>query len=224
MSHQRKRFKECFEKLSKAEINAKLFTLLWQYCYRHRYCFEAIEAAEQYLPKVFVSEWEKAKLKFDFIYQLACSDLKPDDFTKKSRQHYEKFVREQILSTSDWSNYLLMSQVGIALEKIGSLQETLGFYEKFVSLGGEKMRQFARERWLATKRKQVDYALSQGQNNRAAKIRSELLKKAENWAIDPQLISLDPPIAPREQPTPLTKDLLSVAEPPLVSPQDITGS
>lgn len=214
--------KECFEKISNYEKTARLFTWLWQYLYHHRYCLEAIETIEKYLRSVTFSEQEKAKLKFDFVYQLACSELKPDDFIKKSRQRYRKFVEEQILSTSDWADYLLIRQLGIALEKIGSLVETLRFYEKFISSGDKKIRQFARERWLATKRKQI---LSQAHKNRAAKSRLELLEKAENWAINPKFISLEPPSAPRGKPKLPAKGLLSATtEPQLVSSQNIRVS
>ncbi len=193
--------KECFESASQGSHQIKLLTILLQYFYRNQYWNDAIEAVDKYVPTVRGSERQKADLKFDFIYELACSELKPDGLTKEHRKRYVKFINEQILSTSDWSHYLLMQQMGVALEKIGSLVETLGFYEQFVAHPEQELRQFARERWIATKKKQEDYARSQRQLDKASKTHSEMLKKARNWTIPQQSVPVDPPSVPKQRPT-----------------------
>ena len=194
--------KECFEKASQGAPSTKLIAVLLQYLYRKKHWLDAIEAIEKYLPTVSGSERQKEELKFDFVYQIACSELTPDDLTRDHRKSYEKFLKEQVLATPDWQQYLLMQQVGTSLEKIGSLVETLEFYEQFVSHPNPELRQFAQERWIATKQKQEDYARNHGQVDKASKSHTELLKKADSWAITQQSIPLDPPPAPRERPTP----------------------
>ncbi|GAB4198401.1 MAG: hypothetical protein Fur006_48100 [Coleofasciculaceae cyanobacterium] len=193
--------KECFDKASQGTPSIKRITVLLQYFYRKKHWPDAIEAIEKYLPNVVGSERQKSDLKFDFVYEIANSDLMPDDITKEHRKLYEKFLKEHILSTSDWQQYLLMQQVGVALEKIGSLVETLEFYEQFIDRPDSGIRQFARERWIATKRKQEEYARTHGQLEKATKSHSELLKKAVCWAISPDSISLVPPNAPKARPT-----------------------
>jgi hypothetical protein len=172
-----------------------------QYFYRKKYWLDAIEAIEKYLPTVVGSEGQKAGFKFDFVYELACSELMPENLTKEHLKRYEKFIKEQVLSTSDWNQHLLMQQIGVALEKVGSLVETLGFYEQFISHPDQKLRQFARERWIATKKKQENYARKQGHSEKASRTHSELLKKARNWSIAQQSVPLHPPLVPRERPT-----------------------
>jgi hypothetical protein len=194
--------KECFERASQGATQIKLLTVLLQYFYRKKRWLDAIEAVEKYLPTVIGSDVKKAALKFDVIYELACSELKPDDIAKEPRKRYDKFLKEQILSTSNWQQYLLIQQVGVALEKIGFLVETLEFYEQFVSHPDHEICQFARERWIATKKKQEEYTRKQGQIDKASKSHSELLKQARCWAIPQKSVPLDPPQAPRERPTP----------------------
>jgi len=194
--------KACFEAASQGTPKFKLFTVLFQYFYRKKHFADAIEAVEKYLPTVVSSEHQKAGLKFDVVYEIACSELTPNDLTKGYRKRYEKFIKEQILSSSDWQHYLLMQQLGVALEKIGSIIETLEFYEQFVAHSEEHLRQFARERWIATKKWQEDYARKQKQFDKASKTHSEMLKKARNWAIQQQAVPLEPPLPPKERPTP----------------------
>ncbi|MBD0344088.1 MAG: hypothetical protein ICV63_04515, partial [Coleofasciculus sp. Co-bin14] len=194
--------KECFEKASPETPSIKLMTVLLQYFYRKKRWIDALDAIETYLPKVIGSTRQKIDLKFDFVSAIACSDLTPNELTQEQRKRYEKFLKEQILSTSNWQSYLLMQQVGVSLEKIGLLVETLEFYEQFVSHRDRELCQFARERWIAIKKKQEEYARNQGQMDKASKSHSELLKKADGWGIPPESVPLDPPLAPRERPTP----------------------
>ena len=192
--------KECFEIASQGTPSIKLLAVLLQYFYRNQYWLDAIETLLTYLPVVVGSERQKASLKFDMIYELACSKLKPEDLNKESRKHYEQFIKQQVLSTSEWNKHLLMQQVGITLEKIDSLIETLEFYEQFFSDSDSEISQFAKERWIATKKKQEEYYRSLGQNEKASKSHSELLRKARNWSIPQQSISIEPPPAPKERP------------------------
>ncbi|MEW6491723.1 MAG: hypothetical protein AB1589_04120 [Cyanobacteriota bacterium] len=193
--------KECFEAASQGAPSLKLLTVLLQYFYRKKNFADAVESLEKYLSKAMGSERQKVGLKCDVVYELAYSESTPNDFTKEQRLRCERFIREQVLSISDWQHYLLMQQVGVALEKLGSLAQTLSFYEQFVSHPDGKLHQFARDRWIATKKKQENYARTQGQIDKAEKSQSELLKKAAHWAIDYQSVTLEPPPAPRERPT-----------------------
>jgi tetratricopeptide (TPR) repeat protein len=202
---------ECFAAAAQGAPPAKLFTVLFQYFIRKKYFGEAIGAIETYLPNVRSPEAQKVALKFDIVRELALSELTPEDVTGEERQRYERFIKDDIL-TADWQSHLLMQQVGVVLEKLGIFVETLAFYEQFVDRSDPKIRQFARERWLATKQKQVDYASQQGQVERAERNRTDLLKKARRWQIPYQEVPLTPPTPPKERPAPQPRR--TVAPPP----------
>jgi hypothetical protein len=193
--------KECFEIASQGTPQIKLLTVLLQYFYRNKYWSNAIETLENYLPVVIGSERQKVALKCEFVYEIACSEIIPEGLLKEDRKRCKKFIKEQVLSTSDWNQHLLMQQVGVALEKIGSFVEALEFYEQFISYPDLQISHFARERWIATKKKQEEYAANQGQLDKASKTQAELLKKARNWSIDYQSVPIEPPSPPRERPT-----------------------
>lgn len=204
--------KECFEHISQGAPTIKQLTVMLHYFYRKNYWLDAIEAIEKYLPVLIGSERQKLDLKFNFVYEVACSELTPNEIIQEHNKIYEKFIKEQILSTSDWQEYLLMQQVGVALEKIGSLVETLEFYEQFVDHSSPELQQFARERWMATKKKQEEYARSHGQLDKAGKSHSELLKKADSWSISFDSVSLAPPSAPKELPAPQVFDSATLSK------------
>jgi len=191
--------KECFEKASKGTLTIKLLSVCLQYFYRKKMFFEAIENLEKYLPKVIGSERQKTDLKFNLVYQVACSDLLPESLTKEQRKLYEQFIKTQILSNSEWQQHLLMKQLGIALEKVGLIVEALEFYEQFVSHSDPELRDFTRERWIALKKKQEDYFKKHKQSYKASKTHTEIFKKARSWSINEHSVSLEPPVAPRER-------------------------
>ena len=197
--------KECFDRASQDGIPIKLLTILCHYFFRKDRWGEVISNIEKYLNKVIGSEPKKALLKFDIVYELALSQLKKDDLNKEQRKSYTAFIKNQVLSIPEWQDYLSIQQVGIALEKLGGLVNTLEFYEQFVEYFDSEISQFARERWIATKKKQVDYARHQNKPQNFIKIQSELLKKAQTWQIPPDSVSLIPPAAPKERPTPQTR-------------------
>ncbi|MEQ9551366.1 MAG: hypothetical protein RIM23_17365 [Coleofasciculus sp. G3-WIS-01] len=192
--------KDCFRLASQDGIKIKLLRLLFRYFFRQKYWQDALELFNTDLPNVIGSTEEKAALNFDIVYELAGSGLIPQNLSKDQRQQYEQFMEERVLSTPDWQEYLLMPQIGIALEKVGLMVETLSFYEEFVNDTNQQQRQFARERWIGTKKKQVDYVTNQGKLRKAVKLQSNLIKKAQQWAMNPDAISVVPPLAPRERP------------------------
>ncbi|MBE9127751.1 hypothetical protein IQ258_16690, partial [Coleofasciculus sp. LEGE 07081] len=219
--------KACFDAASLNRPPIKLLKVLFQYLFRRKYWSEAIDAIETYLPIVTGSESRKLDLNFDIIYEISGSDLSPHDLNNQQRQYYVEFIKTQILATPDWYQDLLIQQVGIALEKVGAVTETLSFYEQFVNCIDPELRQFARERWIATQKKQEQYARNQNNLDKARKIYSELLKQSASWAIVPDSVSLAPPLVSRERPRlPLPKSAAAPTfqpQPPTVQEPVIQG-
>ncbi|HBY81687.1 MAG TPA: hypothetical protein DEG47_32945 [Cyanobacteria bacterium UBA11148] len=194
--------KECFELARQSTASIKLITVLFQYFFRKKYWSEGMDAIEKYLIPYIGTDPKKSAVKFEVVYEIACSELRSQQIRKDQQKRVEKFIKEYILSTSEWTQYLLMQQVGIALEKLGVLIGTLSFYEQFFDNYELEIRQFARERWIATKQKHEDYAKNQGKFDKAVKAKSELLKQSNSWSISPESVSLVPPAAPKERPRP----------------------
>ncbi len=154
----------------------KPLKIILSYYFNSQYWQEAIAAIEAYLPQINDSSFP-----FTLVEEIANSQLTSEKLTKNQRQHYQKFIREQILDNPNWSQHLSIEKIGIALEKIGSLVETLEFYEKYLKHPDKKLRQFACDRWLATKTNQAKYFLNQGQTDKAKRIHSEIARKAKRW-------------------------------------------
>jgi hypothetical protein len=94
-----------------------------------------------------------------------------------------------------------MQQLGIALEKISFLADTLNFYEKYINL--PELSQFARDRWLVSKQKQINYYESSLQIEKAKTNRQQLQSQAFNWNIALDSLYLSPP-SPYQKHFPIT--------------------
>ncbi|HBE20716.1 MAG TPA: hypothetical protein DEG17_25855 [Cyanobacteria bacterium UBA11149] len=191
---------ESFRRASQGGVTIKLLTIICQYFFRKNYWGEAIETINKYLDSVTGSPSKIALFKFDIVYELALSDLKREDLTKEQRKSYATLIKDQVLSNPAWQNHLSIHHLGIALEKLGGLVNTLEFYEEFIEDSEPEISQFARERWLVTKKKQVDYARHQNKPQTFIKTQSELLKKAQAWQISIDSLSPIPPTAPKQRP------------------------
>lgn len=135
---------------------------------------------------------EARNLQFELVRQFArFPDLNPET-ARQERQKYVSFINKVwSLPDSAWQQYLSMPEIGTALEKIGDFVPTLSFYENFLDRGDRRISRLARERWLATKLKQKDYA-SGTDPSRASKISEDINRKARKWRINLQQISLEP--------------------------------
>ncbi len=165
----------------------KPLKILLGYYFHCQYWQEAIAAIETYLPQINDSSFP-----FTLVEEIANSQLTSEKLTKNQRQRYQKFIQKQILNNPNWLQHLSRENLGIALEKIGSLVETLEFYEKYIQHPDVKLRQFACDRWLATKTNQAKYFLNQGQTNKAKRIDSEIARKAKKWQNQIDSIKLTP--------------------------------
>ena len=199
--------KSCFEKVSQGNPSLKLLKFWIKYTIHIQQWLEAIAAVETYLTKpagdtAAPRYRDRSRLKYDFVWELAHSKLSADQMGVGDRRRYETFIKQQILSSSHWQNYLTISQIGVALEKIGGLGITLDFYQSFNDNNKVKppVQQFARERWLATKKKQETYHRNKGEINKAAEINSEIVQKSQAWDMALETISVKPPAVPKERP------------------------
>lgn len=79
-----------------------------------------------------------------------------------------------------------MQEVGAGLERIGSLVETLVFYERFVDDPDPEIRQHARARWVATKQRQIQYQRQQQglPEQRIVVNLRQLAQNARRWGFD----------------------------------------
>lgn len=193
--------KSGFEKVSQGVDKTKLLKILIQYFIRQQRWSDAIEALENYLTSVDFNEKERIRLACELIYEVALSKITPADIIKEERDRYERFIKTKILSISSWHHYLFMQQMGVALERIGLIVQTLRFYEGFLGNRNQDIRKFAQERWIATKRKQEDYFRNQGNSDKAEKSFLEIAQNARKWRINVESVSIEPPEVMKERPS-----------------------
>lgn len=190
----------------------KPLKILLDYYLNSQYWQEAITAIEIYLLEVNDSSFP-----FQLVGKIAKSQLTPEKVTKNQRQRYQKFINQKVLANTDWSKYLPMEHLGIALEKIGSFKETLAFYGGYIKHPDGKLRRFARDRYLVTKFNQGKYFLNQGQIDKANRLNSEAAKQAKSWQI--KINSIQSTI-----PEPGKYQLISLAVPQRIKEQFKVGS
>ncbi len=192
-------FAQASKVLAPSDLWVDLVSLV-RYLTQRNLWAEAIDALDQYLPKVVGRDVEKTDLQCEIVRELAYSDLKPENLTRDQRQRYQNLVKE-VESVQDWQQRLSPKELGAAMERIGLLLiDILRFYEQFVSSPDLEIQQFARERWIITKRKHEDYFKKQGQENRAGEIAKELANKAHDWGIRPDTdLPLYPSLGPRRE-------------------------
>lgn len=154
------------------------------YLIRIKRWIDAIAAIEK------CSKLEAILFRFELIRQISRSNLTPEQ-ARDFRGRYLALI-EKSLSVSNWQQKLAVVEVGIALEKIGELVPTLKFYERFINSNEPALKQFAQERWLATKLKQKEYALV-AEPIRAQEIQQDITRRAQDWNIDHATLNSDPP-------------------------------
>lgn len=149
---------------------------------------------------------EAKSLKFHVVRRIAYSDLTPDN-ARSERQRYQSFMTS-VRGLSDWQQHLSVQEVGAAMERIGEFVPCLEFYEQFVHYSDSELRNFARERWIATKKKQVDYErITDG--GKLKQRQEELEDNAHKWHINPDLVSNLPELKSASSPL----DNVPLAEP-----------
>jgi hypothetical protein len=142
------------------------------------------------------SKAEKNGLKVDLVRQMARSNLAPEQL-RDIRSSYT-ILMDQVLTIPNLKQQLSVAEIGIALEKIGELVPTLRFYERFINnQRNPHLCQWTRQRWIATKLKQQEYAAI-AEPKRAESIRQEIARRGYDWAIHWSDVSVDPPRLPEE--------------------------
>ncbi|MDB9315891.1 3'-5' exonuclease [Spirulina sp. CS-785/01] len=190
----------CLEKAQQANIGESALQYLLEKLLHRQDWENTIDLLETHPNLLSTPQANESGFPFSIAKTLAYSELDPDCLSRDLRKRYERFLKEQIVFNPDWENYLTMQELGVALEKIGSLVETLTFYERYTHHEDADLQTFSRERWLATKQKQEQYLSKQGQVKKAVKSRSELHKKSQQWGISLDTISLPIPVPPTPLP------------------------
>ncbi|MDA2934740.1 hypothetical protein MYX82_10415, partial [Acidobacteria bacterium AH-259-D05] len=118
------------------------------------------------------------------VRALGYSDLTPKEITPDHRRRYQRFIgtfseRRSLEEVSE-------KEIGAALERVGDLDNTLSFYQGFLESNDTELSRFARERWIANRRKQEKEVRNQpGERKRADYIKTEIRDKLRVWGIPP---------------------------------------
>ena len=139
------------------------------------------------------------EFKYYFVYRLALSKLTPEKLDFPQRQLYQNFLASNILNNIQWQKYFSLYLIGVVLEKIGSLNYTLAFYEQYTNSNKEKLRNFSRQRWLVTKQRQIEYFQTANNRTKVQKNQTEFALQANNWNLTTQSISLKIPEITRKK-------------------------
>jgi hypothetical protein len=189
--NQKEKVETCWQKLP-SPPSAKLAALLISFYIHFQYWEEMTVAWENYFP--FLVKEAPARYYRLLIAQLANSKLTPKSLRNQQRQRLEKTFQNDLLNHPIPTDNFPVSHLGVSLERIGSLLSCLKFYEHYVNDETQPaLQKFARERWLATKKKQALYFQKQGRKAKAQSIEKQLYQQASEWNLTPHTISLDPP-------------------------------
>lgn len=197
--------KKYFKEAMESGASLKQFGDLVKYLIERKEWIEAMAAIEESLPQLNASSLEKANFRCDVVRAIAYSDLAMDEMSLSERQSYEKMslserqdydrmvLRErqryenlikEVTEGCSLPRHLNFKEIGSALERIGGYGTTLEFYEPLCEERNREKRSFARERWIATKRKQESYHRNKREFDKAEKIREEIREKTRRWGMD----------------------------------------
>ena len=180
----REKIQQCWTKIKTQPVTLKEVKPIVKYYLKQQLWDDAI---------AFAKELPLFELQCYFVYRLAYSSLTPEQLNKLQRTNYQQFVEQHLLN-SQWQEYLSVEHLGIVLEKIGSFSIILNFYERYVDSDRQQLQSFARDRWLATKQKQVDYFRSGVKLAKVQKSQQQLNTNARKWHRDLKTISLPIPV------------------------------
>jgi len=197
--------KECFKEAMESESNTKQFGDLVKYLIKRNEWMEAITIVDESLPKVTASQQERTNLRCDIVKAIAYSDLALEEMSFEERQRYAKMNFEErqeydnkflenrrsyenlikeVTTVSSLPKHINYKEIGSALERIGNYGNTLEFYQRLYEDRQEQKRNFARERWVATKRKQETYHRNKREFEKAEDISLEIEEKSRRWGMD----------------------------------------
>lgn len=197
--------KECFKEALETEPSLKQFGDLVKYLIQRNEWIEAITIFEESLPKVTASQQERSNLRCDIVKAIAYSDLALEEMSFEERQGYAKMnfeerqeydkrfldnrqryenLLKEVTTGYSLPKHLNYKEIGSALERIGNYGNTLEFYQRLCEERQEEKRNFARERWMATKRKQETYHRNKREFEKAEDISLEIEDKSRRWGMD----------------------------------------
>lgn len=194
--------KTCFEHLATQHLPFRDLKLWVRYLLDRQNWLEAIAVVEKYLPRVKASETSKTRLQCDLVYFFARAQQVADKLSVSDRKRYETYIKNHILTNPNWENHLHLQHIGIALEKTGGLGSTLSFYQSYCDDPklDTTLRQWTRERWLATKKKQEAYHRNKGKSIKAESNHREIVEKSQDWGVTLAKLPMQPPVPPEERP------------------------
>jgi tetratricopeptide (TPR) repeat protein len=176
--------RRCFDNRFKdGAANIETLSQLCEYLIDQDQWSSMIESLERYLPTTAAGDQDKSHLRLNLLRKLAHTHLATDKIKNDERPYFERII-EQISTTPGWEQHRTLQEMGALYEKVGIHVNTLRFYERFTSLEkATEDRDFARLRWIATKRKQEEYFKSQDQQDRANLTRGELRRRMRKWKL-----------------------------------------
>ena len=197
--------KECFKEAMESESSLRQFGDLVKYLIKRNEWMEAITIVEESLPKMTASQQERTNFRCDIVKAIAYSELALEEMSfeerqgyakmnfeerqeydnklLENRQRYENLIKEVTIGSS-LPKHLSFKEIGSALERIGNYGNTLEFYRQLWEDRQEEKRNFARERWIATKRKQETYHRNKRELEKAEDIRWEIEENSRRWGMD----------------------------------------
>ncbi|MFN0086261.1 MAG: hypothetical protein ACKVX9_12810, partial [Blastocatellia bacterium] len=160
-------------------------------------------------------EAEVEALQFTLVRSLARSEGLPNVQTHIQRQ-VSDFLRRLIgVKGTRWQGKIRVEEAGAAFERAGRFTDAVSFYEtikKEPFSFAEK--EFARRRWLACKRRQMDYERGLNAKVKADEIRKEINREIELLGIkSPDEIEIFPLLRPLTSNNIIPKETATIAPP-----------
>jgi hypothetical protein len=136
---------------------------------------------DQRLPR---HEAAKDAIRFTCLKGLAYSQLTSVQLTSQVFEFLQDTF-QRALRGAGWRDRLTLREMGAAMERSGLLVPTLRFYEQTEGEVGDDDRDWVRRRWIATKRRQIEYYRSQGESRRGDLSGAEhlLTRRQREWTM-----------------------------------------
>ncbi|MGE0884279.1 MAG: hypothetical protein AB7P14_12100 [Blastocatellales bacterium] len=120
-------------------------------------------------------EAEAEALQFTLVRSIARSEGLPNAQTHIQRQISDFLRRFLGVKGARWQGRISLDEVGAAFERAGRFTDAVSFYEAILKERfSDEEKEFARRRWLACKRRQMDYERGLGGKFKADEIRKEM--------------------------------------------------